>query len=77
MYQHLKSRREITLLASATPIGLKRPEIRRIAVLHSNSPVVKVDPPFGAFFLSVISLIVLPTLPWPLSAVLLIRPLLS
>ena len=30
---------------SAMPIGLKQLEIRRIADLHSNNPVVKVDPP--------------------------------
>ena len=40
MCQHLKNWRGSHCLSSATPIGLKRPEIRQIAVLHSNSPVV-------------------------------------
>ena len=42
-YQHLKNRRGSHCWSNLTPIGLKRPEIRWIAVWHSNSPVIKVD----------------------------------
>ena len=45
VHQHLKNRRGSHCWSIPMPIGHRRPEIRRIAVWHSNSPVVKVDPP--------------------------------